>query len=493
MPVYFESAAVIVTLVLLGQVLELRARSRTGAAIRQLLGLTPKTARRIAPDGREEDVALDAVQVGDRLRVRPGEKVPVDGVVFEGRSHVDQSMVTGEPVPVSVEAGDRVIGATINGTGALVIRAERVGADTLLARIVQLVAEAQRSRAPVQKLADAVAAWFVPCVIAIAVATFAVWAIAGPEPRLAYALLNAIAVLIIACPCALGLATPMSIMVATGRGATGGILFRNAEAIEVMRKVDTLVVDKTGTLTEGRPRLVSVVPAPGFAEDDLVRLAASLERGSEHPIASAIGKGAAERGVQLADASQFESITGKGVRGRVEGRDVALGNRALLDELGIAAGPLAERAEALRAEGQTVMFAAVDGAVAGLLAIADPIKETTPDGDPRAARRARARGDALRRQPHHGGVRGAPARDRRSDRGGAARPEGRGREAPAARGSHRRDGRGRHQRRARARAGTRGHRDGHGHRRGDGERGGHAREGRPARNRARARAVARAR
>jgi Cu+-exporting ATPase len=377
--VYFEAAAVIVTLILLGQVIELRARSRTSTAIRQLLGLAAKSARRIRDDGSEEDVALDAVQVGDRLRVRPGEKVPVDGVVLEGRSAIDEAMVTGEPIPVAKQAGDRVVGATINGTGSLVIRAEKVGAETLLARIVAMVAEAQRSRAPIQKLADTVAGWFVPAVIAIAAVAFVAWATLGPEPRMAYGLLNAIAVLIIACPCALGLATPMSIMVATGRGATMGILFRNAEAIELLRAVDTLVVDKTGTLTEGRPRLVSVEPVPGRTDDELLRFAASLERASEHPLAAAIVKGAAERGVPPADATDFRSITGKGVRGRVDGHDVALGNRALLDELGIDARALLERAEALRGDGQTVMFVAVDGAAAGLVGVADPIKETTAE------------------------------------------------------------------------------------------------------------------
>jgi P-type Cu+ transporter len=377
--VYFEAAAVIVTLILVGQVLELRARSRTSAAIRQLLELAPRHARRIAPDGSEQDVPLDQVRVGDRLRVRPGEKVPVDGFVLEGRTNVDEAMVTGEPVPAAKAAGDRVIGATVNGTGSLVIRAERVGAETLLARIVAMVAEAQRSRAPVQKLVDRVAGYFVPAVIAIAAVTFAAWAWWGPEPRMAYALLEAIAVLIIACPCALGLATPMSIMVATGRGATMGILFRNAEAIELLRRVDTLVVDKTGTLTEGKPRLVSVVSVGGRGEDDLVRLAASLERSSEHPLAAAIVAGAAERGVKLADAVEFASITGQGVRGSVDGHDVALGNRALLEQLRIDPGPIAESAEAKRAEGQTVMFVAVDGAVAGLLGVADPIKDGTPE------------------------------------------------------------------------------------------------------------------
>jgi Cu+-exporting ATPase len=377
--VYFEAAAVIVTLILLGQVLELRARSSTSAAIRQLLRLAPSTARRMRTDGSEEDVPLDLVQVGDRLRVRPGEKVPVDGVVIEGRSHVDESMVTGEPIPVPKEAGDRVVGATLNGTGGLVMRAEKVGADTLLSRIVAMVAEAQRSRAPIQKLADVVAGYFVPAVVAIAAVTFVVWAWIGPEPRMAYALLNAVAVLIIACPCALGLATPMSIMVATGKGATMGVLFRNAEAIEVLRQVDTLVVDKTGTLTEGRPKLVSVVPVEGQREDELLRLAASLERGSEHPLAEAIVKGAAERGVAQADVADFASVTGKGVTGKVEGRAVALGNRALLAEQGIDSGALAERAEALRAEGQTAMFVAVDGRAAGLVGVADPIKQSTPE------------------------------------------------------------------------------------------------------------------
>ncbi len=377
--VYFEVAAVIVTLILLGQVLELRARSQTGAAIRTLLGLAAKSARRLRDDGSEEDVPLEAVRAGDRLRIRPGEKVPVDGVVLEGTSAVDESMVTGEPIPVEKRAGDRVVGATINGTGTLVMRAEKVGADTLLARIVAMVSEAQRSRAPIQKLADVVSGYFVPIVIAIAMVTFVVWALAGPEPRLAHALVNAVAVLIIACPCALGLATPLSIMVATGKGATMGILFRNAEAIEVLRKVDTLVVDKTGTLTEGKPRLVSVVPAAGHDEAALLRAAASLERGSEHPLAEAIVTGATARGVALADAADFQSLTGKGVTGRVEGRRVALGNRALMADLGIDTGTSDDRADTLRGEGQTVMFVAIDGRLAGLVGVADPIKESTPD------------------------------------------------------------------------------------------------------------------
>ena len=377
--VYYEAAAVIVTLVLLGQVLELRARSRTGAAIRALLGLAPKTARRIEPDGAERDVPLDQVQPGDRLRVRPGEKVPVDGAVVEGRSSVDESMVTGEPIPVEKGPGDRVIGATVNGTGALVMEAERVGADTLLARIVQMVAEAQRSRAPIQRLADVVAAWFVPAVILVAVVTFVVWALTGIESAMAYALINAVAVLIIACPCALGLATPMSIMVAAGKGATAGVLFKNAEAIEKLREVDTLVVDKTGTLTVGRPELVTVASEPGTDESELLRLAAGLERASEHPLAAAIVAGAEARGVEIPPAEEFESVTGKGVTGRVDGRRVALGNRALLDQLGIEPGGLTARAEELRGDGQTVMFVAVDGRPAGLLGVADPIKETTPE------------------------------------------------------------------------------------------------------------------
>ncbi|MDX1649744.1 MAG: heavy metal translocating P-type ATPase, partial [Myxococcota bacterium] len=379
--VYFEAAAVIVTLVLLGQVLELRARQRTGAAIRALLGLAPKTARRLRADGSEEDVPLESVQPGDRLRVRPGEKVPVDGVVVEGRSTLDESMITGEPIPVEKGAGDRVVGGTVNGTGGLVMEAEKVGRDTLLARIVQMVAQAQRSRAPVQRLADVAAAWFVPAVVVVAVVAFVVWAAVGPEPRLAHALLVAVAVLIIACPCALGLATPMSIMVATGRGAHAGVLFRDAEAIEALRQVDTLLVDKTGTLTEGRPRLEAVEVAGEGAPDEeaLLRLAAGLERASEHPLAAAIVEGAEARGVAPGEAGDFESVTGRGVRGRVDGRAVLLGSRVFLEEEGVDPGPLAARAEALRAEGRTVMLAAVDGRAAGLLAVVDPIKESTPD------------------------------------------------------------------------------------------------------------------
>ena len=377
--VYFEVAAVITVLVLLGQVLELRARSQTGSAIRALLGLAPKTARRLRDDGSEEDVPLDQVQIGDRVRVRPGEKVPVDGVVLEGTSAVDEAMVTGEAIPVEKREGDRVIGATVNGTGSLVIRADRVGADTLLSRIVQMVADAQRSHAPIQKLADTVSGYFVPAVVVIAIVTFIVWATVGPEPALAFAIVNAVAVLIIACPCALGLATPMSIMVAAGKGATAGVLFRNAEAIEVMRTVDTLVVDKTGTLTMGKPRLVQVKPSASWDEPRLLRLAATLERASEHPLAAAIVSGAAERGVQLAATEAFESVTGKGVRGRIEGHDVALGNRRLMEDLGVDVNALTNDADASRGEGQTVMFVAVNGQPAGFIGVADPIKDTTPE------------------------------------------------------------------------------------------------------------------
>lgn len=377
--VYFEAAAAIVTLVLLGQVMELRARSRTGAAIRALLGLAPKSAHRIAADGSEQDVPLAEVRVGDRLRIRPGEKVPVDGVVVEGNTSIDESMVTGEPLPVEKHADDRVIGATVNATGSIVMRAERVGADTLLAQIVNMVAQAQRSRAPIQKLADQVSAWFVPAVIAASLITFAVWAIVGPEPRLVYAFVNAVAVLIIACPCALGLATPMSVMVAAGKGATAGVLFRNAEAIEVLRTVDTLVIDKTGTLTTGRPELTSVVAAGSHDEKELLRLAAAVERASEHPLAGAIIAGAEKRGATVRAATEFASITGKGVRGVVDGRRVVLGNRALLTELAIDPGTLSPFAESLRAAGQTVMYVVVDEQPAGLLGVSDPVKESASE------------------------------------------------------------------------------------------------------------------
>ena len=386
--VYFEPAAAITTLVLLGQVMELRARSRTGAAIKALVGLAPKTARLIRSEGVETDVPLAEVRRGDLLRVRPGEKVPVDGVVLEGGSSVDESMISGEPIPVEKGKGSRVIGATVNGTGTLVMRAERVGSETLLAQIVRLVGEAQRSRAPIQKLADVVAGYFVPIVVGISALTFVIWALWGPSPSLAHALVNAVAVLIIACPCALGLATPMSIMVATGRAATMGVLFKNAEAIELMRKVDTLVIDKTGTLTEGKPRLVSVEPAEGFDANELLHLAATLERGSEHPLAGAIVKGAEEKGIALGSLEGFESVTGRGVRGRVGGRAVALGNQKLLEELAVDAGPLASKAESLRSDGQTVMFLLVDNNATGVLSVADPIKPAAPE----AIRQLRADG-----------------------------------------------------------------------------------------------------
>jgi len=378
-PVYFEAAAVITTLVLLGQVLELRARSHTGAAIKALLGLAPKTARRIQADGAEVDVPLEDLTPGDQLRVRPGEKVPVDGIVIEGASSVDESMITGESIPVEKHAGDRVIGSTVNTNGTFIMRAERVGAETLLARIVQMVAAAQRSRAPIQKLADVIAGYFVPIVIAVAAITFVVWATMGPEPRMAHGLINAVAVLIIACPCALGLATPMSIMVAMGKGASAGVLFRNAEAIELMRKVDTLVVDKTGTLTEGKPKLVSIITTGDWTDQQVLRLAASLERGSEHPLASAIVSGAEERGLELTKVESFASKTGKGVSGTIDGKSVVLGNQAMLDELQIDAGSLTAKAETLRAEGQTVMFVAIEGQMAGLLGVADPIKPSTAE------------------------------------------------------------------------------------------------------------------
>ena len=376
--VYFEAAAVIVVLVLLGQILELRARERTGTAIRALLDLAAKTARVIRDDGREEEIPLEEVQVGDRLRVRPGDKVPVDGEVEEGRSSVDESMLTGEPVPVEKVQGDAVTGATINKNGSLVIRATRVGSDTMLSQIVEMVAQAQRSRAPIQKVADQVAGYFVPAVIAVAVLAFAAWAIWGPDPALAYGLVSAVAVLIIACPCALGLATPVSIMTATGRGAQAGVLIKNAEALERFAKVDTLSVDKTGTLTEGKPKLVAVLPEAGHDETQVLRLAASLERGSEHPLAEAIVAGAEERGVRLADATDFEAVTGMGVTGTVEGKPVALGNARLMRKLGLDGGKLVETADARRDEGETVMFVVLDGAIAGLVSVADPVKETTP-------------------------------------------------------------------------------------------------------------------
>jgi Cu+-exporting ATPase len=377
--VYFEAAAVIISLTLLGQMLELRARSQTSAAIKSLLGLAPKTARRIGPDGREEDVPLAHVHVGDLLRVRPGEKVPVDGVVTEGASAVDESMLTGEPVPVSKRPGDPLIGATLNTSGALVMRSQRVGAQTMLSQIVQMVAQAQRSKAPMQRMADQVAGWFVMAVVGIAVLTFFGWGLLGPQPSWVYGLINAVAVLIIACPCALGLATPMSIMVATGRAATQGILFRDAAAIEHFRKVDTLIVDKTGTLTEGRPAFDRAVAAPGTTADEVLRLAASLDQGSEHPLADAIVRAARERGLALAKPEGFESASGIGVRGTVEGRQLALGNVALMQQVGVAVDALVPQAEALRAEGASVMHLAADGRLLGLLAVSDPVKASTPE------------------------------------------------------------------------------------------------------------------
>ncbi|AKQ41649.1 haloacid dehalogenase [Aurantiacibacter atlanticus] len=376
--VYFEAAAVIVTLVLLGQVMELRAREGTGKAIRALLDLAAKTALVIRPGGDEEEIALEHVAVGDQLRVRPGDKVPVDGVVRKGRSSIDESMITGEPVPVEKVEGDTVTGATINGTGSLVIEARRVGSDTMLAQIVEMVAAAQRSRAPIQKYADKVAGMFVPAVIGVAILSFVAWAIWGPSPALAYALIAAVAVLIIACPCALGLATPMSIMTATGRGAQAGVLIKNAEALERFEKIDTLIVDKTGTLTEGKPRLVAVMPESGFDEDEVLHLAASLERGSEHPLAEAIVRGAEERGISMESASDFDAITGKGVKGSVGGKPVALGNRALIEDMGLGAAELSEKANAHRDQGETVMFVVVEDTIAGLISVADPVKETTP-------------------------------------------------------------------------------------------------------------------
>jgi Cu+-exporting ATPase len=462
-PVYFEAAAVITTLVLLGQVLELRARSRTGSAIRALLGLAPRTARLIHPDGSELDVPLAEVQVSERLRVRPGEKIPVDGVVEDGNSAVDESMVTGESIPVEKQSGDPLIGGTVNGTGGFVMRAKRVGSDTLLSQIVKMVAEAQRSRAPIQGLADKVAAYFVPAVVLVAVVSFIVWALVGPTPSMVYAIVNAVAVLIIACPCALGLATPMSIMVGTGRGATAGVLIKNAEALELLEKVDTLVVDKTGTLTEGKPKLVSIVTADGVDEEELLRLAAALERASEHSLAAAIIAGAKQRGVEAPAAAAFQSVTGKGVTGTVEGRSVLLGNAALLQDAGLDPGPLAARAEELRGDGQTVMFLAADGRVLGLLGVADPVKESTAEGH----------GQGRRTQARIGSRRGRSPAAPKAARG--ARPQ--------ITRPHCRDGRRRRERRAGPRRGGCGYRDGHRHRRGDRERRYHAAKGGPPRNR----------
>jgi len=378
-PVYFEAAAVITALVLLGQVLELRARSRTNAAIQMLLSLAPNTARKIQADGTEEDIPLEQVHVGDTLRVRPGEKIPVDGVVIDGNSHVDESMVTGESVPVDKVSGEKLIGATVNGTGSLVMRTEKIGADTLLAQIVNMVAEAQRSRAPIQKLADQVSSYFVPIVVLIAVVTFITWWLWGPEPSLAFAIVNAVAVLIIACPCALGLATPISIMVGTGRGATAGVLIKNAEALEIMRKVDTLIVDKTGTLTEGKPKLVTVVSFNGFNDEDNLETAASLEQGSEHPLAEAIVRGAKDKKLKIVNVDNFQSITGQGATGNVNKHEVGLGNLKLMQGIGVDIASVLQQADDLRSQGQTVMYLAINKKLAGLIGVADPIKESTPE------------------------------------------------------------------------------------------------------------------
>ncbi|MFZ1319110.1 MAG: heavy metal translocating P-type ATPase, partial [Candidatus Nitrotoga sp.] len=377
LPIYFEAAATITVLVLLGQVLELKARSRTNTAIKLLLGLAPKTARIVRSDGKEEDIPLEQVQAGDVLRVRPGEKIPVDGQVVEGSSSIDESMVTGEPIPVEKQQGERLIGATLNGTGGLLMRAEKVGVDTLLAQIIHMVSEAQRSRAPIQRLADTVSGYFVPIVMLVALLAFGIWMFWGPEPRFAHAIVAAVSVLIIACPCALGLATPISIMVGTGRGATAGVLIKNAEALEIMEKVNTLVIDKTGTLTEGKPKLTSIVVLEGFLDNDILQLGASLERASEHPLAAAIIRGAEQRNLTLAEVKDFQSVSGKGITGLVAGRKIAIGNEKLFVESGVEMVALLERADALRAEGQTVMFVAVDDKPAGLIGVADPIKEST--------------------------------------------------------------------------------------------------------------------
>ena len=378
-PVYFEAAAVIVTLVLLGQILELKARERTGGAIKALLGLAPKTAHRIDDNGDAQEIAIEDIQVGDHLRIRPGEKVPVDGVVSEGSSHIDESMVTGEPMPVEKQAGSKVIGATVNANGSIIIRAEKVGRDTMLAQIVKMVADAQRSRAPIQRMADLVAGWFVPIVIVIAIIAFIVWSLVGPAPAFSYALIAAVSVLIIACPCALGLATPMSIMVGVGRGAKAGVLIKDAEALETMEKVDTLIVDKTGTLTQGRPALTDIITADGFEESELLTISAALEQGSEHPLAEAIVRAAHDQDLELPKALDFEAITGKGVKGQVSGAKVALGNSKMMEAIGADITPLTEGADNLRAQGATAMFVAVNGKAAGVIAVSDPIKDTTPE------------------------------------------------------------------------------------------------------------------
>ena len=478
--VYFEAAAVITTLVLLGQVLELRARSRTSSAIKALLGLAPKTARVVRENGEEEDIPLEEVQRGDRLRVRPGEKVPVDGVVLEGLSSVDESMVTGEPIPTEKKAGDPVTGGTVNGTGGFLMRAERVGSETLLAQIVRMVSEAQRSRAPIQRLADVASSYFVPGVVAAAVLTFVVWSLVGPQPRLAYALVNAVAVLIIACPCALGLATPMSIMVGTGRGALAGVLIKNAEALEVLEKVNTLVMDKTGTLTEGKPRVVAVKAAEGWREDDVLGLAATLERGSEHPLAAAIVSGAQERELALSEPKEFQSVTGEGVSGKVDGRSVALGNRKHFERL-------SRRTRRPARSGGKPAKRRPDGrlrrrgwASRGPGGAGRPDQGFHAGGHPHAARRGHPPRDAHRRQPLDGRSRSAEARDRRSRSRSLARAQGRSRQAPPGRTADRGHGRRRRERRPGAGPGPGGHRHGYRHRRGHAKRRNHAGEGRPA-------------
>ena len=438
---YFEAAAMITVLVLLGQVLELRAREQTGGAIRALLDLAPKIARRVRAEGADEDVALDAIRLGDRLRVRPGEKVPVDGEVLEGRGAVDESMVTGESMPVAKSAGDKVIGGTMNQRGGFVMRADKIGRDTMLAQIVQMVAEAQRSRAPVQRLADQVSGWFVPLVIAIAIVAFIAWAVWGPEPRYAYGLVAAVSVLIIACPCALGLATPMSIMVGVGRGAQAGVLIKNAEALERFEKIDTLVVDKTGTLTEGRPKVVAVRAVGSVGEDELLRLAASLEQGSEHPLASAIVRAAADRKLALAKVEGFDSSSGKGVAGTVDGRKLVLGNRVMMQAAGIDVAALEGPANELRRDGATAIFAALDGKACGVIAIADPVKATTPDAV-RALREAGdPRRDADRRQSRHRRSGCAQTRHHGSRGGNPTQGQGQSRRAPAQARAARRHGR----------------------------------------------------
>ena len=481
--IYFEVAAAIIVLVLLGQVLELRAREQTGGAIRALLDLAPKTARRLRADGADEEVGLEAVGVGDHLRVRPGEKIPVDGELIEGRSTVDESMVTGESMPVVKAAGAKVIGGTMNGAGSFVMRADKVGRDTMLAQIVQMVAQAQRSRAPIQRLADQVSGWFVPLVIAIAVLAFVAWSIWGPEPRFAYALVAAVSVLIIACPCALGLATPMSIMVGVGRGAQSGVLIKNAESLERLEKIDTLVIDKTGTLTEGKPKVVAVRAFGGVAEGDLLRLAASLEHGSEHPLAAAIVEAATERKLALSPVQDFDSPAGKGVTGTVEGRRIDIGNRLMMQAGAIDVSALEKTAEDLRSAGATAIFVAIDGKASGVLAIADPIKATTPEAIRGFARSGNPGRHAHRRQPHDRRSRRAQARYRGSRGRSPSRGQGKGCRAAAQGGAHRRHG-GRWRER---RAGARGRRcrdcNGNGNRGRDSERGRHPGQGRPERDR----------